>query len=164
MAEAGYSAAQAAVGHYYEKGKGVEQDYSKARTWYRKAADQGLSLPQTYLGALYLKGLGGPQDIDEAVKWFTRAAVKGWPQALLMLALMHDFGAGIPQDDIEAYRFYRVGWDYVGWDGKSKSELAQKIQKRLRIVEERMSMDEIEEGDRRVQEWEEQHPKPRYVY
>jgi TPR repeat protein len=33
--------AQLNIGLLYEYGRGVKQDYSQARAWYQKAADQG---------------------------------------------------------------------------------------------------------------------------
>ena len=42
LAERGDASAQAALGAFYENGKGVPQDYAKAVKWYRLAAEQGL--------------------------------------------------------------------------------------------------------------------------
>lgn len=40
-AELGYEWGQFNLGNMYELGKGVEQDYKEALTWYLKAAEQG---------------------------------------------------------------------------------------------------------------------------
>ena len=37
----------------YAKGQGVPQDYSKALSWFRLAADQGNALAQNALGLMY---------------------------------------------------------------------------------------------------------------
>jgi len=50
------------LGELYYYGKGVIQDYGKAREWYQKAADAGNTHAMNELGLLYAKGLGGAQD------------------------------------------------------------------------------------------------------
>jgi TPR repeat protein len=41
----------------YDTGQGVPQDYAKAATWYRKAADHGMAKAQFNLAVLYADGL-----------------------------------------------------------------------------------------------------------
>ena len=59
MANDGIAAAQNNVGHLYEEGLGVSQDYSIAMRWYRLAAEQGLSEAQHSIGMRYYSGDGG---------------------------------------------------------------------------------------------------------
>ena len=42
LAERGIPQAQNNVGHLYEEGYGVSQNYTEAMNWYKKAANQGL--------------------------------------------------------------------------------------------------------------------------
>ena len=51
-------------------GLGVPQDYAKAMTWYRKAAEQGDVGAQTNMGTIYSDGLGVQQNFAEALAWF----------------------------------------------------------------------------------------------
>ena len=55
--------------YYY--GLGVPQDYTKAVSWYRRAAEQGNAEVQLDLGFMYDIGLGVQEDDAEAVRWLT---------------------------------------------------------------------------------------------
>lgn len=65
------------LGHMYENGQGVPQDYAEAMKWYRLAADQGHPLAQVHLGYAFRFGRGVPEDETEAVKWYRLAADQG---------------------------------------------------------------------------------------
>jgi len=58
MAEAGDKYAQACLGVMYKFGNGVQQNYSTAVEWFRKAAKQGYAIAQRYLGDMYYWGDG----------------------------------------------------------------------------------------------------------
>ena len=74
MAEQGDQAAQTYVGEIFEKGLGVQPDYTVAATWYRRAAERGYSRAALNLGNLYERGLGVPRDPGQALNWYRRAA------------------------------------------------------------------------------------------
>jgi hypothetical protein len=74
LAEQGDQAAQTYVGEIFEKGLGVQPDYTTAATWYRRAADRGYSRAALNLGNLYERGLGVPRDPTQALSWYRRAA------------------------------------------------------------------------------------------
>ena len=44
LGRAGVAEAQNNIGHLYEEGYGVSQNYAEAMAWYRQAADQGLAI------------------------------------------------------------------------------------------------------------------------
>ena len=90
----------------YYGGKGVPQDYTEARKWYRKAADQGHADAQLRLGLMYDNGKGVPQDYTEARKWYRKAADQGDAMAQFQLGVMYDKGKGVPQDFDAAARYY----------------------------------------------------------
>jgi TPR repeat protein len=60
----------------YDNGRGVPQDYVKARGWYEKAAAQGNPWAQHNLGVLYDNGRGVPQDYVKAYMWLDLAAAQ----------------------------------------------------------------------------------------
>ena len=61
-AEGGDAQAQADLGVMYANGRGVPKDYTEARKWYRKAADQGHAEAQYKLGLMYAAaGQGVPK-------------------------------------------------------------------------------------------------------
>lgn len=74
QAAKGGAKAQHALGALYAFGRGVRQDYAKARGWYEKAAAQGNAMAQYNLGSLYALGQGVPQDNVRAYMWFNLAA------------------------------------------------------------------------------------------
>jgi len=93
---------------YY--GWGVEQDYTKAREWFRDAIDNGSLSSQQYLGLIFIHGLGTPRDQNLAHQWFL-VAVKNCPNKLSIYALgyLSYYGKGTKQDYIEARKWFRMG-------------------------------------------------------
>jgi TPR repeat protein len=66
--------AQYRLGLLYADGKGVPQDYGKARQWWEQAAAQGDTNAQDNFGALYADGHGMPQNNVKAYMWWSLAA------------------------------------------------------------------------------------------
>jgi TPR repeat protein len=62
-------------------GRGVPQDYTVARSWYQKAANQGDMLAQSNLGFIYGWRIGVPPDFAIAVSWYQKAADQGNTEA-----------------------------------------------------------------------------------
>ena len=80
-AEHGYVDAEVELGRCYEDGDGVEQNYTLAADWYRRAAEHvpdlgGAGQGRNYLGNLYMAGLGVPKDYVQAYKWFSLAGTE----------------------------------------------------------------------------------------
>ena len=63
-------------------GTGVKQDYEKAFTWYKKAAEQGDAAAQFILGSMYYNGSGVTKDYKLAYVWGSLAAEQGHEQAI----------------------------------------------------------------------------------
>ena len=57
LAEQGYAAAQANLGVLYDGGMGVPQNYNKAASWYRAAAEQDNVRAQRGLGWIWVRHL-----------------------------------------------------------------------------------------------------------
>jgi len=74
LAEAGSAEAQNNIGHMFEEGLGVSQNYQTAMSWYRKAAEQDLAQAQHNVGLLYYNGYGVQANPREAVRWFRQSA------------------------------------------------------------------------------------------
>jgi TPR repeat protein len=130
LAEQGDVDGQANIGHLYETGRGVPQNYVQAAAWYRKAADQGSAYAQDALGSMYAGGRGVPQDYVQSVAWFRKAADQGDARAQGSLGLLYYRGEGVPQDYVQAVAWYRkaadqgdsfaqtqLGWGYVNGQG-----------------------------------------------
>src|SRR5262245_41037147 len=58
LASRGEVQAQIAIGGLYADGLGVEQSYSQAMTWFRRAADQGSARAMYNIGSLHYNGQG----------------------------------------------------------------------------------------------------------
>ena len=106
-AKNGNREAQLNLGNCYYEGYGVEQNYSEAVRWYRKAAEQGEASAQLNLGACYFQGNGVEQNDAEAVRWYRKAAEQGKAIAQFNLGLCYYNGFGIEQNYSEAVRWYR---------------------------------------------------------
>ena len=76
-AEKGDPQSQYNLGLMYEHGKGVPQDYTEARKYYRLASEQGNALAQLNLGVIYDKGQGVTQNQKEAVRLYRLSAEQG---------------------------------------------------------------------------------------
>jgi uncharacterized protein len=75
-AERGNVAAQAWLGHLYETGKGVPQDYFEAAKWYYRAATAGHGGAQYALAMLYNKGRGVKRDYVLSYMWLNLSAAQ----------------------------------------------------------------------------------------
>ena len=98
QATQGSADAQTALGEMYAQGRGVPQDYAKARQWFEKAAIQGHAEAQYNLGLLYAQGHSVPQDYVKARQWWEKAAAQGYARAQNNLGTLYTQGQGVPQD------------------------------------------------------------------
>lgn len=105
-ANQGDTAAMVNLGNLYQKGLGVNQDYTQALKWYQQAADLGDRAAQGKLGLLHYFGLGVPIDYGMAAQWFQRAAEQGEPTAQTILASLYARGEGVEKDTASAYFWY----------------------------------------------------------
>ena len=69
--------AQYYLGWMHHKGKGVQQNYAEALTWYRKAADRGYATSQNNLGWMHQNGLGVAKNYPKALSLYCKAAGQG---------------------------------------------------------------------------------------
>jgi len=102
LAEQGDAGAQYNMGVLYDQGYGVEKNFSTAREWYIKAANQHFAKAEHNLGIIYESGKGVKSDPARAATWFERAAKDGEPAAQNNLAVMYVRGDGVPRDMIQA--------------------------------------------------------------
>ena len=76
-ADLGSARAQALLGHCYEEGMGVQQNYKTAFFWYQKSAEQGSDEGMMCFARCYDKGIGVTTDYEKAVYWYQKCAEKG---------------------------------------------------------------------------------------
>lgn len=80
------------VGVFYEEGRSVDQDPTKAFAHYLQAAGGGFAPAMQKAGVYYLNGAGTLRDPVAAAGWFSRAAAAGLPEGLLSLGVMAESG------------------------------------------------------------------------
>ena len=98
LANEGIALAQNLLGVLYMEGKGVTQDYNKARLWLDKAASQNFPRAQMNIGRLYHNGWGVPQDYTRAKEWYEKAAAQGNAIAQYYIGWLYQYGQGVSQD------------------------------------------------------------------
>ncbi|MHB8621897.1 MAG: tetratricopeptide repeat protein [Sulfuricaulis sp.] len=107
LAEQGDIQAQRGMGKLYEKGRGVERNFTQAFKWYRPAAEKGDAESQYRLSVAYGYGLGVQKDEATAIMWLRKAAANGQKRAQKSLAKGYEDGLfGLPRDPVKAKYWY----------------------------------------------------------
>ena len=96
------------IGNNYYYGRGVQQDYYKARKYSEQAAVMDYPCAIKNLGYLYSIGLGVMQDYETAKVYFEKAASRGNIDAIYNLGVMYENGLGVNRDVKIAQDYYRV--------------------------------------------------------
>ena len=117
----------------YMKGRGVEQDYSKAFYWFHKASEQGLSRSQYNLAYLYRQGTGIAKDYTKAVYWYQKAAEQGLANAQYNLGVMNYDGIGTVRNYSKA--FYWFNKAALQGDKEAQNNLGFMYAKGLGVVQ-----------------------------
>ncbi len=106
-AQAGYTRAQAVLGHTLY----VQRSFKEAFKWTRIAAEKGDLKAQTMLGNMYARGYGIRQDDEKAVEWTLRAAESGDPVAQIGMAARYADGQGVPKDYVQTHKWLIIAWE-----------------------------------------------------
>ncbi len=105
----GDPSAQFEVATRLSEGKGTNQDFKQAATWFKRSAAQGFAQAQYRLGTLYERGLGVSPDVNRAQMWYLRAAEQGNIRAMHNLAVLSAGQAsGKPDYDRAAQWFIKA--------------------------------------------------------
>jgi localization factor PodJL len=70
------------------EGRGINQDFTQAITWYQRSAQKGFAPAQYRLGTLFERGIGVKADVPRAKIWYARAAEQGNVKAMHNLAVL----------------------------------------------------------------------------
>jgi SEL1 protein len=76
------------LGRMFLRAEGMQQDFEKARTWFRRGVANGDALSQYSLGLMYLHGYGVPKDSIKASEYFGAAADQDLSAAQVRLGAM----------------------------------------------------------------------------
>lgn len=103
----------AAVADGYEAGVSAYQqgNYLKAKSIFKRLAQQGHVESQVRLGELYDKGKGVARNFEKAVKWYRIAALQRYPKAQYNLGVKYMNGHGVPKNVKLAYAWFAVALD-----------------------------------------------------
>lgn len=103
LAEAGNAEAQFWVGKLYSAGKGVEQDFDVAYSYYIQAALQGHSGAELAAGdGLILDDSSSPEQQALGVALLLRAATAGETRAYITISQAYCYGTGVDEDPVLA--------------------------------------------------------------
>ena len=105
-ATAGDHEGEEALAWFYDEGKFVAKDDSKAAYWFRKAAEAGRPHSQWRLGVMLDSGEGVAPDPGEAFALFSRSAAQNYRNAFTSLGVMHALGRGTPEDFVKSRYWY----------------------------------------------------------
>ncbi len=91
---------------YYDGSRGFEQDFTKAVTCYKLAAEKGSRPAQENLGYCYYYGRNMPVDYAKAFHYFALGAFDGHIISLYKIGDMYLNGYYVEKDPVEAFRIY----------------------------------------------------------
>jgi hypothetical protein len=128
---------------------GIKKDKKRAMRLYREAATGGHAGSQNNLGWSYYRGIGVKKNLAEAIFWITRAVEQGEPFAYGSLGTIMFEGNGFIRDEVEIYK-----WLKLAVLNMPKGQARDEEDKRLSELIKYMSDKKIEEGERRVRNWE----------
>lgn len=96
----------ALVGWFYDTGRHVGRDFTRAAEYYRRVVRDNPSV-QWRLGVMYDLGQGVPENPGEALRLFRQAASDNDANANASLGVMCANGRGVRADYVQAMRHYR---------------------------------------------------------
>lgn len=94
------------LGLKFMEGRGVAQDYTLARSWFSRAAEQEDVGAMVWLGHFLANGLGGDVDMKAAVELFEKAAQHNSAIALMEIGGLYRSGQFYKEDKGKALEYY----------------------------------------------------------
>lgn len=156
-ADAGDAAAMRRIGFLYYDGKGVAQDTALALAWFARAGEAGDLKAQSDLAFMYETGTSVATDYAKAVYWAQKAAERGDPPSQFRLSILRYLGQGGEKDRVEAAKWWRIAMhaDSAPW--------VQQVRRNAESAEAKMTPEQLDEAQRRAQDWLQTHPAPAFV-
>jgi Sel1 repeat len=110
FAALGYSPAIHTLAVAYYDGKGVRQDYEKAFSLLKEAAEKDYPTSQLMLGTLYQSPLKGccPKDYEKALYWYEKATMNGNSGGQHNTGNMYRAGWGTEKNVEKAYIWHSI--------------------------------------------------------
>ncbi len=120
-----------------------ETNYDKALEKLMPLAEHGHPAAQYNIGVMHEWGNGVPKDNSAALKWYKRSAERFHKDAQNNLGAMYSKGEGTEQDFVEALKWFIISAENGSEGG----------QKNIRIVEKRMSYEQISQAQKLANDW-----------
>lgn len=146
------------AGLAYLKGKGVKQDFVKARELLQKAVQVSDGAGTTQLGLMYLRGIGVDKDPNRAEELLKHAAEHGvfYPDtgnenngdAQYELGIASDTGVGLSKNVGNAYMWFKLACESIS-DNKPKAAA------RLQEIASRLTPEEKNQYSKQLVAWKE---------
>jgi TPR repeat protein len=118
-------------------------DYEKALGKLIPLAESGHPAAQYNIGVMHEWGNGVPKDNFVALKWYKRSAERFHKDAQNNLGAMYSKGEGTERDFVEALKWFIISAENGSEGG----------QKNIRIVEKRMSYEQISQAQKLANDW-----------
>lgn len=113
----------------------VEQNYSEAMTWLRKASEKKHARAEHLIGVMYQTGRGVIKDTKEAMTWFHRAADHGDPDGNYAISIRYMIGYGSPHDLAKGLEYLQKAADggsaSAQYDLGLNYQMGQNVEKNL---------------------------------
>ena len=109
---------QNALGCFYRRGIGTNQDFSKAFEWFDKSAKQGFDKAKFNLSICYKLGEGTAVNYQKAVELLIQLRNSGFIPAYNSLAIYYIKGLGVEKDAKKAIEL----WKYASNQNDSKAQ------------------------------------------
>lgn len=109
---------QNALGCFYRRGIGTNQDFSKAFEWFDKSAKQGFDKAKFNLSICYKKGEGTAVDYQKHVKLLMQLCDSGFIPSYNYLAICYMKGQGVEKDEKKAIKL----WEYASEKDDPKAQ------------------------------------------
>lgn len=120
-----------------------ETNYDKALEKLKPLAENGHAAAQYNLGVMYEWGNGVERNNSEALKWYKSSAEHFHKDAQNNLGALYSKGEGTQQDFVEALKWFIISAENGSEGG----------QKNIRIVEKRMSYEQISQAQKLANDW-----------
>ena len=122
-AEQNYAEGQCGLARCYQRGQGVEQNFSEAVKWYRKAAEQDNNTAKLALFELYALGKGTEKSMKDAVGWLNRykwedSKISSKGEELYSIGYKFYYGLDVTRSYDEAAMWWRMAADENNHDAE----------------------------------------------
>ena len=120
------------IGAFYEAGRAVDKDPTKAFAYFLQSAVNGFGPGMQKAGVYYLNGAGTLKDPVAATGWFSRSAGAGVPEGFISLGVMAENGL-VASPDRNTTQYQMAGANYSQVEDSPAASDAVRVEALLRL-------------------------------